>query len=139
MPLIATCRASRVLIAALVVVGTQATYLPRASQASNDTVQQAGCPAKPSSLLANSVPAFEPLSDRRKGFRFRSPARDVIIEPGRLSFRSPSANPVTIAFEGESTTGRLIGEQQLPGRVNCLKGSDSSRWRRDVPAADSDC
>lgn len=132
MPLIATCRASRVLIAALVVVGTQATYLPRASQASNDTVQRAGCPAKPSSLLANSVPAFEPLSDRRTGFRFRSPARDVIIEPGRLSFRTPSANTVTIAFEGESTTGRLIGEQQLPGRVNYIRGTDPSHWRRDV-------
>ena len=134
MSLIATRRASRVLIAALVVVGTQATYLPRASQASSDTVQRARCPAKPASLLANSVPAFEPLSDRRTGFRFRSPARDVIIEPDRLSFRSPSAKPVTIAFEGESTTGRLIGEQQRPGCVNYLKGSDSSHWRRDVPA-----
>src|SRR5687768_6539877 len=60
----------------------------------------------------------------------------AFVEPGGVALRlggEPSAY-VRLDFEGASTTGTLVGEQQRRGVYNFFLGNDRGRWQSNVPA-----
>ncbi|MBA2702609.1 MAG: SBBP repeat-containing protein [Blastocatellia bacterium] len=67
--------------------------------------------------------------------------RDAVQDPlerlrERAARRGASENPtiVKMGLEGANAHPRAIeGVQELPGKVNYLLGTDSSRWRTDIP------
>ncbi len=57
--------------------------------------------------------------------------------PGRRGLGSakrekPKSHAVWMKFDGANPWAEMVGERELPGRVNYLRGDDPSKWQTDV-------
>ena len=94
--------------------------------------------------VSTAEPAARPIDfienrgqwDQGINFIARYRSMTAAVEHATLTLR-PDANPaatVSLTFEGASTGVVPAGEEKRPTRYNFYLGSDSSRWRADVPA-----
>lgn len=85
----------------------------------------------------NKLPLrFEPTN--HKGvFLARGMGQAVQLTGASIDFPLGSAsrdgNSIRLQFVGARKSSRLIGVDQLPGRVNYLYGDDPARWRTNIP------
>jgi hypothetical protein len=103
-------------------------------------------PPKPPSL--QWMGANEPLSFEENRGQFDGPARFVAhsegfalsLQPAEAVMKLKGQRPedpsvaVRMALDGCRADARLRGRDELPGRSHYLRGSDPTKWVRDVPS-----
>ena len=74
--------------------------------------------------------------DRRVNFLARQGPMTASVEQATLTVRLETDGPaaVSLTFEGASADAVPAGEGRRPTHYNFYMGSDSGRWRSDVPA-----
>jgi hypothetical protein len=79
--------------------------------------------------------AFEPnrgQADGRARFVARGAGYSVAVADEAVAL-GLAGSTVSLRIEGKRAGARLVAERELPGRSHYLRGSDPSRWLRDVP------
>jgi Beta-propeller repeat len=76
-------------------------------------------------------------------FVFHSAGLGARFESSAAEFTLPDSNvhrhPIRLEFLGSADDAKITPEIPLPGKVNYLRGSDPSRWNRDISTFGSIC
>lgn len=90
-------------------------------------------------LLRGLPLSFEPnvgQTDPSYKFVFHSAGLGARFESSAAEFTLPDSNvhprPIRLKFLGSEHDPKITPETPLPGKVNYLRGSDPSRWNRDI-------